>query len=233
MVNGTPETTDTKDLQNRINELASVETLPEGLSSELVLAITAEKRRRETQASYTKGQQELKSLQATIQALQDDLMSVVSDSVTGLSDERKAELDTLKVLNPEQWRVEMNKLEAEVTASKQQRLAKVAEEASTKARQEYELSLRQEVSKQFADTHNGWLLTDDIFDNDIPMRMKNELSSGVLTYEQFLTKAYSFLNNTSIKTGHTVLDNPLKNAGGSSNSTESKYSATDYSSQIL
>lgn len=144
----------------------------------------AEKRRRDTQAAYTRGQQELKMLKAEREALEKQIGTL---NLTVKQDE---ELEDLKFKDPDAWRQRINELEQEAVAARQQ----VISQATAEARAQAELERRAQVLQEFNAEHPELQITDEVIANDIPPRITNKLERGEVTFEEFLEEAKSYLD---------------------------------------
>lgn len=166
----------------------------------------AEKRRRDTQAAYTRGQQELKLLKAEKEALEHQL------SKLNLSVEQNEELEELKYKDPEAWRNKINQLEQEAVVAAQQKLAEVTAEARKRA----ELERRAQILQEYNAEHPEVPITDEVIAYDIPPRITRKLESGDITFEEFLEEARAFLTTPKkVAAGDEPTDQPnLNKLGG-------------------
>lgn len=164
----------------------------------------AEKRHRDTQAAYTKGQQTLKALEAENKLLLDKV-----GSVTVKDDE---ELEELKLVDPDKWYEKRKALESQKKQELQQDLSKARDEAST----EVELARRAKVLEEFNQSHPDVQLTDELIAYDVPPRLTKQLEKGELTFEEFLDKTYEFLTKPkTVKDVNETLQQPdLGKLGG-------------------
>lgn len=131
----------------------------------------AEQRRRDTQAAYTKSQQELAATRAQLKVMKD---------IGGptLDQGKLAELDDLKFSDPDAWYKAKLALESEAHNSFQSKLAEASESEVRLAKLE-----------EFKATHPGFELTDD----DIPPRIAKKLASGQVSFDEFLQETYDYL----------------------------------------
>lgn len=182
----------------KYDEATKKHVLPDGLSEEVKYAAMAEKRRRDTQASYTREQQR----SATLEAEKQELLKLNNESIrVELTAEEQSELDDLKFADPEAWRVKMNSLETEHRKKKEgivnERLKSVSESTGKAT----ELERR----KQLLEAHNAanpeHALDDDVIANDIPPRITKKLETGEYSFEEFLPAAHKYLT-----TGKVVAD---------------------------
>lgn len=182
--------------------------LPEELSKDLdeptMVAVTAERRYRDTQSAYTKAQQEAKRQQAIAEGLQERLMN----SEVALTKEQKYELNELKKSNPEKWREKLNEYEQASKSRLENELNEIRQSSANKG----ELEVRREQMAAWSES-TGIELTDDIVDNDLPPRFKKELEAGKITFEQFLEKAGNFLGKEKVIQGSNEDDTNDLNLG--------------------
>lgn len=223
----TTQTNDTKQsgqtLEAKVNDIVGRMTkddkgswaIPEDVQDEtLSFAAMAERRRRDTQADYTKVTQKAKALEAEKATL---LQKIVDNPDLDLSPERKEELEQLKFEDPEEWRKQVNALEKE---SKQKRKASIDEElskTSATALETEELERRTNVLAEFNASHPDFTINDDVIANDIPPRIVRKLETGKITFEDFLQECYDYSKTGKVIKQETTLDQPnlTKVPGGS------------------
>jgi len=155
-------------------------------------AVTAERRRRDTQSSYTKSQQNLKKQEAISAGLEERFLK----SEVVLSDEQTLELTGLKQSNPEKWREKLNEYEEAGKVTLKTELEEIAKNSANKS----ELDVRTEQMATWSES-TGITLTDEVVQNDLPPRFTKELEAGTITFEQFLTKAGNFLKAEKVIQG--------------------------------
>lgn len=170
--------------------------LPKGLSEEVRYAAVAEKRRRDTQAEFTRTKQETKRLKAEKAALANKVRGSVKLELTA---EQKDELDELKFADPEAWRVKMNNLEREAIRKADEEIEKELKQVSTSSLEQDELERRKQLLADFNQEHPGVVIDDDVIANDIPPRITNKLKNGEIEFEDFLQEVHKYL-----KTGKVV-----------------------------
>lgn len=175
------------------------------LSDELKFAATAEKRRRDTQNSYTKGQQTLKELEAANNAL----LSIVNGNIT-FTEDQKVELENLKYKDPEAWRLKLNQFETEAREAQAAKLTALTSEAKSKAGGEFELSRREQVLEEFNELHNV-KITDELIQNEIPPRITRKLEQGKVTFEQYLDEVLEYATTAKVIDNQTVSSQPNLN----------------------
>lgn len=166
-----------------------------------------QKRRKDTQAAFTKSQQALKQREAENRLLQEK----AKQALMTVDPETAKRLDELKYADPEAWRAEMNNIEAKKTAEFNDQLT--AE--GRKAAWENELDRRAQVLKDFNASHPGFSLNDEIIANDVPKRIFARLEKGEVDFETFLVESHEFLTGKKVvHAGDSVLNQPNLNSVG-------------------
>lgn len=209
-----PEAAETPTVESQISNLVKQITtddegnyvFPEGaeLSPELKFAATAEKRRRDTQASFTNNQQSLKALQAQNEKLMEQLQSAHSISFT---DEEQAELEELKYEDVDAWRARLNSLEQQKVREAKTKLEELTGEARKAAETQFELERRAQVLKEFNETLER-PITDEIIASEIPPRITRKLESGEIKFEDFLQEVADYLGRGKVVANPETLDQP-------------------------
>ena len=227
-------------LEQQVNELANQlivgedgkVSLPDGVEADdtLIFAAKLEKRRRDTQTTYTKSQQRLRELEAENSKL---ASSWEQDLVSSLSLREQTRLEELKATDPEAWRDELNSLEQKAKDTFTTKRQEVAKEA----KQQTELERRQELLDEYNAANPDAQLTDDVIDNDIPPRLVRQLEKGEVTFEQFLEKAGKYITTPkAIKQPPTPPEEPefYKSRGSSklSKQTLEGQSSKNYQNEI-
>lgn len=189
-------------------------------------AEVAEKRRKDTQAAFTKGQQEIKALKAQLEQLQ----KMVAPPLE-LSDDERQDLEDLKLIDPDAWRVKMNKLEAQATEKVKEKLS----EAEKAAMDALEVERRYEVMQSFNEQHPDLVINDDVIANDVPPRFLKQLEKGEIEFEEFLDKVYTFLTKGKTVKNEETLDQPNlgKTGGGSTPQRNSQQQEPKYKDTIF
>ncbi len=163
----------------------------DGLSEEVIYAANAEMRRRETQGSFTKSQQDLRQKEAelkTVKTFSRPIPKVV------LTEEQREELDDLKISNPDAWRVKMNAFENEAILKADKEHKENMDEALTAN----ELERRKDIFETFQKNNPNVVINDDVIKNDVPPRYKQRLEAGEITFEQFLDNVKTYLSQGKI-----------------------------------
>lgn len=180
----------------------------------VILAVTTEKRRRDTQSALTKVTQENKALTKT----NTDLMAGWQGDVTlGLSQSETADLVELKATDPDAWKAKLDSLEAEKLAAVTEKQAKIANDAAYST----ELSSREVSLDVYNEAHPDMQLTDAVIADDIPPRITNKLAQGTITFDEFLAEAGTYLAKPKkVQSEKPNAEPNLGNAAGGSSPTE-------------
>jgi Skp family chaperone for outer membrane proteins len=221
---GTPEDTEFSATLDNTN--VATQTVDSQVSEEQKQAtVDWEKRFKDTQAAYTKSQQELVSAKAKLKVLSEQVKVDLN-----LSSEQKAELDNLKYENPDEWRAKVTKLEQEAKNAHEEKISQAEKELS-------QLELRKLAFDEFSANHPDIILNDEVINFDVPYRIKSKLEKGETTFEEFLQEAYDYLKTPKkIGTNTEVLGQPnLSKVGGGSLPSKDAIagqSVADYSKEI-
>jgi len=205
------------EFQEKVNELVGKMEqnddgtwhLPEDVANELdeptKVAVTIERRRRDTQSAYTKTNQELKKEQAISAGLQERLLN----SSIELTKEQKYELNELKKSNPEAWRAKLNEYEEAGKAQLKDELQDIRKNSANKG----ELEVRKEQMAAWSES-TGLELNDDVIANELPPKYLKQLEAGEVTFEEFLNQAGEFLKKEkTIKGSSESIDDNTKDLG--------------------
>lgn len=167
--------------------------LPEGLELDepTKYAVTAEKRRRDTQSAYSRAQQEIKTLKSENSAAWEILAKEVTVDLTV---EEQTELEELKTVDLEKWRLRLNELDSK----KNEKVSKTKKEVKEKSAREIELQARVDLIKAHNEANPDHQLTDDVIENDIPPRYLKDLEKGTISFEEFITKSSTFLKKGKV-----------------------------------
>lgn len=176
-------------------------------SSESQQQVDYEKRYKDTQAAYTKSQQELKAVKAQV-----DVLEKLTTPQIQIDAETQRELDDLKYSDPDAWRTKMNNLELEARTKHQSTLSTAAQQAAMQA----ELERRTQVLDEYNRSHPGYEITDEVIQLDVPTRITKKLESGEISFDNFLTEVKDFLYSPKkVGTANKALGQPnLGNIGG-------------------
>ncbi len=181
---------------------------PEGiqLSDELKFAATAEKRRRDTQAEFTRTQKAKIALEAENAQLKETLLK----QTIVFSPEEVEELEDLKIENPEKWRQRLNELEAKALEDRQSKISAISTGAKTQAEQNFEVTTREQVLEEFNKLH-GIRLTPELLADEVPMRISRKLGEGKISFEDYLEECLTYLTTNKAIKEEPVMGNPNLN----------------------
>lgn len=162
--------------------------------------------RKDTQASFTKGQQELARLKAEREA---------TKTVPTLSEEESERLDNLKVTDPDAWYHEKVKLDV----SRNEHISSYIQEAENKTAYDLELTNRMHMLNAFnseRQTNGLEPLTEDLIAVDnIPPRLTKALENGSIDYVTFLEEVTAFaVAPKTVAKQSTMNDPSFSNANG-------------------
>ena len=163
----------------------------------IVYAARAEKRRRDTQAAYTKAQQEKIALQKEKEALE-ELVAQELEKSLDLTPEQQEELDELKLIDPDEWRARLNALEQEQKTMKKSKIKELQDKAREEAITEAEIERRRQVLEEWQVKHPDVELDDEIIANEVPPKYMKDLEEGKVSFEDFLDRVYDFLTANKI-----------------------------------
>lgn len=220
---GTPSSDATPTVEEQINTILSNVTTddkgntvwPEDIDPVLLHAARTEKRFRDTQGSYTRSQQELKTLKAENEAL---AASWEKDAVSNLSATEQARLEELKATDPDTWREEITKIERD----KQEKFKDKRLSVSKEAKQQTELELREAELALYNEQNPEYALTDDVIENDIPPRLTRKLEKGEITFSEFLTECKTYLSTGKVIQKETKPEDPDFNGAPGTNKPSDK-----------
>ena len=169
------------------------------LTEEIKFAATAEKRRRDTQAEFTKVNKSKLALEAENALLKETLLK---QSIV-FSPEEVEELEDLKLEDPEKWRQRLNELEQKTIQERQTKINSVSTEVKTQAEKNFEVSMQGKVLEEFNKFH-GISLTDELLADEVPNRITKKLVEGKVSYEEYLEESFTYL-----KTNKTIKEEPV------------------------
>lgn len=180
-------------------------------SEEMAYAAMTERRRRDSQAEYGKGRQQIKALEAENQHL---VSGWEQDVASKLTKEQREDLDQLKHDDPDAWRVKLNDYEQANRTAFGEKTAGI----KTKVQNETELEKRTRLIDEHNAANPTLALTDDVIDNDLPPRFMKRLEAGEIDFETFLAESTAYLGKGKvIKTEEAAPGEPsLSKAAGSS-----------------
>ena len=185
---------------------------PEDIGEAEKFAASQVLRYRDTQSAYTKGQQKLHAVEAERAEL---LKQVQTQADMTVSPEEQARLDDLRATDPNNWRAEMNTLEAEAKAEANRKVEEALKEAGNKATKEAELKRREQVLADFNAEHSDMPITDELIANEVPPRITKKLENGEVSFEDFLDEVYTYVNKGKRTHNPETMGQPnLSKAGG-------------------
>lgn len=180
----TEEAALTEQAEAAYKTLKAGEELPKDTPPAVKLLARQMKMGRDTQGAYTKTNQQLIAAQAE----RDALKAIAEQAPVSLTSDQQTELDDLKYSDPDAWRAKLNEYEE---AAKQGTATQVTETMTTAAEKAV-AAARLKQLKEFT-ANSGIELTDEIIENDLPPRITSKLSSGEITFAEFLEQAERFL----------------------------------------
>ena len=163
------------------------------VSDEVRYAAGLEKRRRDTQAAFSKKSAEASQLEAENRALTNEWQK---DGVK-LTTTQQEELDELKYSDPDKWRLKLNEYESEAQKKFQER----SNEVSASAKTETETERRNKLLQEYNAANPDFQITDDVVDNELPPKYLKQLTAGDITFEDYLDKAKEFLSTGKVIKG--------------------------------
>lgn len=208
-------------------------SLPDGVEVDegLLYAATLEKRRRDTQASFTKSQQRVRALEVENSEL---TSSWEQDVTKNLSKAELTELEELKSTDPEAWREKLNALET----SKKEKVSTKKKEISEKANQEAEIARREQELADFNTANPDFQITDEVIENDVPPRITNKLKNGDITFAEFLDEVKNYVTKPkAVKKGDKPdVQDSINGLPGSAHPSEGalkQQSTSDYAKEVF
>lgn len=184
--------------------------------------LTAEKenlsqRFKDTQAAYTKGQQEISKLNAKIKVFAEQGHSL---NVEGLNSERMQEL---KDTDPEKWYEERRKLELQAQQNFEERLRKAQEEAVAGLVKSEQDILLADFKKRNPN------ITDEFIRDCIPVGIQRKYQNGELDFSGFLMEVEKFAKSPTVVGGETQksMNQPDLSQIGSGEGVSANYKGLD------
>lgn len=212
----TSETTNTASVSDLVKQVTKDEAgnyvFPEGvtLTDEIKLAVTSEKRRRDTQGEFTKVNQAKITLEAENSKLKEELLK----TKISFTPEQVEELEDLKLENPEKWRSKLNEYENAHLEAQREKITNLSTQVKTEAAKNFEVTTREQVLNDFNTEHKVGL-TEELLAEEVPLRITKKLNSGTITYEEFLEESLVYLKTNKAIKEEPVMNNPnLNSASG-------------------
>lgn len=150
-----------------------------------------EKRLKDTQAAYTKGQQEISKLNAKLQVFAEQGYSL---NVAGLDSDKMMEL---KDTDPDKWYEERRKLEAQAQQNFEERLRKAQEEAVAGLVKSEQDILLADFKRRNPE------ITDEFIRDSIPVGLQRKYQNGELDFSGFLMEVEKFAKTPTVVGGQT------------------------------
>jgi len=203
-MDSTPEHTDaSKTLELQVSSALKATPTKDGkldfstseLSEEMKLAVMAEKRRRDTQADFTKARQALATSEAEIEALR----TLIPNAISQLPQEEQDRLEDLKYSNPDEWRVAVNQAEREAKEKATKLTEEKIAEAHSRASKEFSEAEKHKALATY-NANSGSSLTEEQLAFDVPPRLFKKLDSGEITYLELLAEADKLINGKVVHT---------------------------------
>lgn len=143
-----------------------------------------EKMYMDTKAAYTKSRQEVAALKAKAKALE----MAIADSNIELDAEVAAELEALKISDPEAWRQKLNAIENSRAKALDSKIAR-----------DVEIARRNILLEEHNRRNPEFAIDDYTVYNVLPRGITDKLEKGQVTFEGFLAEAHNYL--TKVKVG--------------------------------
>lgn len=188
----------------------------EGVDPLFKKAVLGEQKARVHQANYTKSRQEIAKLTAKATMLESQLTSN-----TQLTAEQVEELEELKYKDLDAWYIKRAQYEEASVKAVAGKLQELADEAANKAIQDLTLSERKDALVSFQEA-TGIVLTDDIMENDVPQRLKNQIND--MPFPEYLKKVATYLGKGKVikQTDATLDQTNINTLTGSSYESKTK-----------
>ena len=183
----------------------------------------AEKRRKDTQAAFTKSQQALKAKEAELQ--------VLKTTGPAITPEVAKELEDLKFKDPDAWKSRLDELKDKHNAT----IVAKTKELTDQVVHQSELERRASVLAEFNAANPSLVITDEVIQYDIPPRITKKLAEGTVSFEDFLVEVKEYLNAPKKVKADGVEQQPnlSKVGGGSTPTVDSGKVATSYEKEIF
>lgn len=206
-------------------------TLPDDVEAneDVVYAATLVKRQKDTQAAYTRSQQNLSALSAKSKKLAEKWEE---EAINNLSAKDTAKLEDLKAQDPDAYIQEIIKLKDAKKDYLKEELTKIDQETNKYS----ELEKRKIQLDYFNKENPNIKITDDVLANDVPPRITKQLEEGKIDFATFLINVKSYLSKgKAIDKGETPPNvNNMKRGSTSPNKKDvAKQQAVDYNNAIF
>ena len=194
--------------------------IPEGTPGYVATALKVEQRRRNANSAYSKADAEAKRLKAENEALKAKMADVAKP--TGFSAEEIAELNELKVLDPDAYFDRRTELERAHSTSASSVVETAISEASAAADVAYNQQVttsRDEAIATMLSEHNTadpeHPITQDMLNLNVPPILVQKFANGELTSAGFMAQVSKFLYADRVVKQEPVLGQPNLGAAAS------------------
>lgn len=191
--------------------------------------------RRETQASFTKGQQTLKTVEAEKSFLYEKLEKSLDLSVA--QDEK---LQELKHEDPDKYIETVGKLKKQKKEEFDATITEGLSHAGSEASKNFALSRREEIYKEFSEANPEVNITDQVVRDQLPPVLLVQLANNEISFEDFLETAKRYVVVEPKKGGNNNdkkdLDDKVGRMPGSSKASKEAVNQSfmeNYSTQII
>jgi len=185
-------------IKEKITKVDGKFVIPEDLElpSDIQAVLNAELRRRNTEAAFTKASQEAKLYKTEVEALKSKLLE---ESSVDLSSSELENLEELRITDPNQWRLEVNRIEEESKSLKIKEVEDYLSETRNNLT-EKEKSIKLNEALNSFNSGSDSKITIEHLENDIPPRLLKSYESGKISLEELLEDAKTLIyGNPSIK----------------------------------
>lgn len=179
--------------------------------------VNFEKRYKDTQAAYTRSQQEGKAKDAVIAKLQEQIAKTPV-----FTQQQQDELSELRDTDVDAYAMRLQ----EFTQEHQKRVAKEIEQFTSQAAESVQEEVKAQSLKQavemFNQSHPDKVISEDNLANDVPPRLTKQLEEGSVSYEEFVDKASKFINHEYATANPETMNQPNLNDQPGSNTPSSE-----------
>lgn len=159
--------------------------LPEGLTETEQFGVREAYRRGDTESSRSKLESQLKASKKTVESLTTKALNAPPED----SAEEILRMNDLKITDPDKWRDLKNKKEA----AHEQAIRTEVQESETKATQDSIKESNEKLLEAFNQIHPNAQITDEVFEKDLPPRLKERYKKGDITFNQLLDEGHVYL----------------------------------------
>ena len=162
------------------------------ISDDKTLAVTSEIRRRNTESSFTRANQEKIELQAELEVYK----KLVPTSLN-ITEEEQDALDELKYSDPDAWFDRVSDIKAKAREGFQTKTQEAVDLARQDAIRNDTVASRERLLAEF-NSNTATPLTDEQLQYDIPPRLTKQVETGELTFGEMIQKAHDFINGGKV-----------------------------------